>query len=544
MGSKESLSIAPFFALFGVNELSLSLGLLPWFVLFTIAIYGLTRLCGGGRAAIIAAFLSATAPAYLQYHEMMPLGGYPETLALGTVLLWLALRVVYRPLSPAAQTAHLVAIGAVGGLAFWTNWLVLPYFVIVGLYLFLWNPFLLGRSASWLAIAAFVVGSLPFWAYNVKTHFATFHLLTHEAGLSEGSGRGADFYWVLTRGLPAVLGVRDFDGAFSYGVLGLALAALFVSGTLVALFRLRASWIELARGRVAHARPAAGLFLFALATAVIYTECRPTTLRLERYLVPFATLTIPLTAMAIDWLLERRRAFGGMILVSLVGLYAREVSDLHGHFAGTPVRFFCGRVDELSRYLVRSPIRFAYADYGDAMITTFLTRDRVVVTDYQNRRYPIDEENVDNPAVILYDERDGGAERTLRALDTEYERTRVAGYRIYWPIHYDGVARVPLSRERWKITATTDAEEADLMLDGDPLTRWSAASDESSHPALTLDLGRDETITGVYLGLGGQPVTAFAASWWRPRAMPSIRSSPKTRAGIFRSAFVPMDKCR
>jgi hypothetical protein len=70
--------------------------------------------------------------------------------------------------------------------------------------------------------------------------------------------------------------------------------------------------------------------------------------------VPFATATIPLTAMAIDWLLERRRAFGGMLLVSLVGLYAREVFDLHGHFAGTPVRFFCERVDELSRYLVRS----------------------------------------------------------------------------------------------------------------------------------------------------------------------------------------------
>ena len=61
------------------------------------------------------------------------------------------------------------------------------------------------------------------------------------------------------------------------------------------------------------------------------------------------------------------------------------------------------------------------------MITTFLTRDRVVVTDYQNRRYPIDEENVDNPAVILYDERDGGAERTLRALDTEYEKPEWPG---------------------------------------------------------------------------------------------------------------------
>jgi hypothetical protein len=509
MGSTESLSIAPFFAIFGVNELSLSLGLLPWFVLFTIAVYELTRLCGGERAAIIAALLSAAAPAYLQYHEMMPLGGYPETLALGTLLLWLTLRVVHRPLSPELQSAHLVAIGAIGGFAFWTNWLVLPYFVVAGLYLVLWDPRLFRRSSAWVAVAAFLAGSLPFWVYNVENRFATFRLLTHEAVLSGSAGRGADFYWVLTRGLPAVLGVRDFDGTFSYGALGLVLAGLVLGGTVAALVNLRASWFELARGRVARARPGAALFLFVAVTTVIYTECRPTTLRLERYLVPLATATIPLTAMALDWLLARHRALGGLLLISLLGLYAREVVDLHSYFAGTPVRFFCGRVDELSRYLMRSPIRFAYAEYGDAMITTFLTRDRVVVTDYQNRRYPIDEQKVENPAVILYEQREGGAEQTLRALDTNFRRKLVAGYWIYWPIHYDGVARAPLGREGWKISATTDAEDANLMLDGDPLTRWSATASESSHPALTLDLGRSETVSGVYLSLGGKPVTAF-----------------------------------
>jgi hypothetical protein len=365
------------------------------------------------------------------------------------------------------------------------------------------------RSTAWVAVAAFLAGSLPFWVYNVENRFATFRLLTHEAALSGSAGRGADLYWVLARGLPAVLGVREFDGAFAYGALGLALAALALGGTVAALVNLRASWIELACGRVARARPAACLFLFVAVTAVIYTECRPTTLRLERYLVPFASATIPLTAMAIDWLLARRRALGALLLVSLLGLYAREVVDLHWRFGGTPVRFFCGRVDELSRYLVRSPIRFAYAEYGDAMITTFLARDRVVVTDYQNRRYPIDEEKVENPAIILYDERDGGAEGTLQSLDTEYERTRVAGYRIYWPIHYDGVPRSPLRREGWKTWATTDAEDVELILDGDPLTRWSAAASASSHPALTLDLGRSETVSGIYLALGGQPVTAF-----------------------------------
>src|SRR5438270_12610172 len=92
MGSTESLSIAPCFALFGVNEFSLSIGLLPWFVLFTLAVYALVRECASERAAVLAALFSALAPGYLEYHEMMPLGGYPETLALGTWLLVLMLR--------------------------------------------------------------------------------------------------------------------------------------------------------------------------------------------------------------------------------------------------------------------------------------------------------------------------------------------------------------------------------------------------------------------------------------------------------------------
>ena len=221
--------------------------------------------------------------------------------------------------------------------------------------------------------------------------------------------------------------------------------------------------------------------------------------------------------MAIDWLLERRRAIGALVLALVLVLYAREVLELHRHFVEAPMRFFAGRVDELSTYLMHSPIRFAYAEYGDAMITTFLAHDRVVITDYQNRRYPIDEEKVENPAVILCDKRDSGAERTLRTLDTEFGKARVAGYRIYWPIHYDGVRRAPLARERWKISATTDAEDADLVLDGDPLTRWSVPP-TAFRPALTLDLGRSETITGIYLG-GQQPTTAFpVACSLRPRA--------------------------
>jgi len=515
MGSTESLSIAPFFALFGVNEFALSIGLVPWFVLFTVAVYKLTRLCGGERAAVIAALLSAVAPAYLEYHEMMPLGGYPETLALGTWLLVLTLALVYRPLAERAQAAHRVAIGAIAGFAFWTNWLVLPYFVVAGLYLVLWDWRMLRRPATWLAITAFFVASLPFWAYNLRHGFGTFHLLTHEAALAGATGRGADLYWVLTRGLPNVLGVRELTGEFSAGAPGLALATLAAAGAGAALVALRGSWLDLVRGRVARMSPVASLFLFALVTVVVYTECRPTTLRLERYLVPFATATIPLSALAVEWLLERKRALGLSVLGLALALYGREVLELHRDFVKMPARFFAGPVEELSKYLLQSPIRFAYADYGDAMITTFLTRDRVIVTDYQNRRYPIDEERIENPAVILHDDSGSGAETTLASLDADFTVADVRGYRIYWPIRYDGVPRAPLSRDRWKISANTAPDDADLVLDGDPETAWSVPP-AASRPALTVDLGRTETITGVYLALGGRPREAF--HWLRVEA--------------------------
>ena len=55
-------------------------------------------------------------------------------LALGTSLLWLTLRLVYRSLPRRTQATHLVAIGAIAGFAFWTNWLILPYFVVAGVY--------------------------------------------------------------------------------------------------------------------------------------------------------------------------------------------------------------------------------------------------------------------------------------------------------------------------------------------------------------------------------------------------------------------------
>ncbi len=120
-----------------MSDATLSMGLLPWYVLFAVALYLVTRRCGGPLAGAIAAWLLAFAPPYVQYQQIMPRGDYPETLAFGTILLWLALRVTHDDLAPAVERKCLLAIAFVAGLAFWTNWLVFPYFAVVGVYLLL-----------------------------------------------------------------------------------------------------------------------------------------------------------------------------------------------------------------------------------------------------------------------------------------------------------------------------------------------------------------------------------------------------------------------
>jgi F5/8 type C domain len=274
------------------------------------------------------------------------------------------------------------------------------------------------------------------------------------------------------------------------------------------LVGLRPSLRALLGGRVRDTDPRLALVLLGIATIAIYAVSIPAQVHQLRYFLPLASATMPLIAIGVARI-DRRTVWFLGVLAGLSLFYGVQAVDFGRRLASERGRNSAGSVERLRDFLTRDAIRFAYAGWGDAMITTYLTDERTIVTDYQERTYPLAEVAFRDPAIILRDAQGTSAEGTLRSLDTKYERARVAGYRVYWPIHYDGVARAALGREGWKISATTDAEDADLMLDGDLLTRWSAAADESSHPSLRLDLGRDQTISGVYLDLGGQPNAAF-----------------------------------
>jgi hypothetical protein len=205
--------------------------------------------------------------------------------------------------------------------------------------------------------------------------------------------------------------------------------------------------------------------------------------------------------------MEQSRLLGTVVLSGLILLYGAQIFALGVGFQRSSERPGAGRVDQLAPALLQSGIRFGYADYGDATITTYLTRDRVVLTDYPAARYPLEEVDFRNPALIV---RDGAldANTTLGALNAQASLIPGPGYTIYWPIRYDGVPRAPLPRGGWRVSASVEDAAAPQVLDGDLWTYWSVRAKTRS-PSITLDLGRAETVTGVFLEGGERDHDGF-----------------------------------
>jgi hypothetical protein len=500
IGSLEALMVAPFFAAFGVRDLTLSAGLLPWTVVFACAVFAVTRRCGGERAALWALLFCALAPADVLYFQVTARGGYPGTLALGTTLLWLTMRVTWEPLTARARALHTIACGAVAGIGFWANQLILPYLVVCGGVLLAADPRLPLRPSAWAALLAFFLGSAPFWVFNWRHGLPTFEL----ASVPDRPPPLETLLWALAIGVPNVLGVRDLHGEWTFGWVGRLLATAALAATLAASAALSTCWRALLRSRVVKAGPVMALWFLIVATVAIYVAVLPSRYQIGRYLLPVASASIPLIALGVSWLAGRRPIVGSLVGVLLTLFYGAVAVRVAHDFRTARGRYTAGPIESLAAHLEERGIRFGYADYSEAAITTYFTQERVILSDYQERYFPLSEIAFRDPALVLTH---GDAGPTLRALDARFSESRIPGYRVYWPIGYDGVPRAPLRRDGWHVTATVANEEAPLVLDDDPWSYWSVPP--GTLAALTLDLGSERTVSGVYLALGERKSDAF-----------------------------------
>ncbi|MDA1043750.1 MAG: discoidin domain-containing protein [Verrucomicrobia bacterium] len=137
MGSLEAYVAALMFKIFGVSATALALSPILFACGWIAAMYLLFRELYGGNQRVAMAAALATALTSLNglWYTLASYGGYPEYLLMGTLFLWISVRMVFRPLTQRAVWTHATGLGITAALGMWTQMESTVYFITGGVLL-------------------------------------------------------------------------------------------------------------------------------------------------------------------------------------------------------------------------------------------------------------------------------------------------------------------------------------------------------------------------------------------------------------------------
>jgi 4-amino-4-deoxy-L-arabinose transferase-like glycosyltransferase len=352
MGSLEAILSAPWIALLGPTSLALHLTPMLFGLASIAAMYALAARLFSPQVGLATAALLALGPPFFIVLGMRALGGYPETLFIGTLAVLLALRGPRPGLRGLWEAAML---GLLAGLGLWTDPLVLPY--LLAACAILWwqrRTDLWGRNGVALAVGL-ALGAAPAIVYNIMHRGVTITTILGFTLLGARSHPSA-----AHAGLPlslvqeALVSLPILAGGFLAGehVNGVSMAEFWwsanthpvayaldlllvaISSGLLATLAIPVAW----RWRCLRARRAdrgiAVLLLVLIAYAGAFALCsEPGIATAPRYLFPLYT-GVPLLVGAAARLLKRVRTARGPLLARTVALGALAVL-LAWNLAGT-----------------------------------------------------------------------------------------------------------------------------------------------------------------------------------------------------------------
>ncbi|HZB23497.1 MAG TPA: glycosyltransferase family 39 protein [Gaiellaceae bacterium] len=363
-GTLESAVAAVVFAVFGSSVLTLKLTSLALFALAGVLTWRVGLRTVGHRAALAGAALMWVWPAYLVWWTTKARAFYAMGLVLGLVVFLFALRLRERD-----SRLDAAALGAALGLGWWTT----PGVLVLALPALLWVAWRRPRAFRLVpfAVPGFVVGVLPWVAWNVRNGWLSLDLSPVAAAESTFGGRLVDLFRYV---LPTWLGVRvPFSLDWTLGaVLGWVIVVAALAALVLLVVR-RPSGVE-------PLLVAAVLFPFLYALSKFtYYVAEP------RYVVYFAPIPALLLGRVLVTPLRAAVAFGAALALTVAGLVEMErTGEFHPSAQDVPVP---ARLDPVLHLLEAERQRYALANYWIAYRLTFESDERVIATSTGFVRY-------------------------------------------------------------------------------------------------------------------------------------------------------------
>jgi len=489
MGSTAAYLVAGLFHLFGASTFTLRLGSIIFFTLFMISVYLLTSLLYSKPLALASLILLSLGSDSMLTTELHSIGGYPETLFFGALVLLLA---SWLALSPGRETSryprqwrYLVygCWGLAAGLGLWSNLLIIPIVLVAALLL------LVGCWREWRTWAfpclllGLVIGAFPLIYYNLTAlpgqDSWSVLLYIHEVAKVYHLPVINRFKGAFLVSLPIITGVNPscpvisgqhigFSGPdasrcfVEYAAWGMGFTLLWLIASVLAiaaLWKLRPRtegqvWSDVERQTsVRHfARlvllGSAGLtmFLYAISpNAALYLQSN------DRYLIGLL-ITVPAVISPL-WPGALTAARGARIIVAakamvllLIGLVF--LSGTIGIFQALPIAQNVDQQQEaLIHDLLHSHVTRIYSDYWTCDRVTFQSNEQIIcaVVDAQGHPIAIQNRYAAYMAIVQADQHaayvlPAGSSmaaafaRKITQQDVRYQHLTFDGYEIYVPV--------------------------------------------------------------------------------------------------------------
>ena len=386
-GVPESYVAAPLFYLFGISRRVLDVVPALGTLALALAVYRTGAVLFGRTAGLLGILFTTVVAGYVAANYTLARSYYIEHLLVGQIVLLGAALWLARPLTEPQRCRVAIAMGLAGGLGLYFNFQVVDALVPAVAALVLVDPRLPFRRAAWLGVGAFLLGSLPFWVYNLTHDWATVATGARFQGRFSGAEAARILAFEL---LPVVLGVRAGADQPAHLPGPLAWTIPVVVGGALLLLLVR---VVLGIGRLRRDPARAGEALLLLGIAVtLGVVWYGGYVRVPRYLLPVVPL-LALTLARAAQLTWRVTRIGTVVWVAayLLAVGLDLAPDITALSPAAQARYRREReaVARLFAALREKDLRKAYAfDYWLAPRLTFDARTDIIVAEPFNDRHP------------------------------------------------------------------------------------------------------------------------------------------------------------
>ncbi|MGC1404388.1 MAG: discoidin domain-containing protein, partial [Thermodesulfobacteriota bacterium] len=443
-------------------------------------------------------------PLYLSIIGLLATGGHVEACAFSAFILLSISLLVFRPSINSVALACL--IGIIAGLAWWSSLLSAPFLLAGVLGLTIARPRLLLGRIPWMGLAGFLIGSSPFWLWELLHDFSTF-------GFFEGHGVG--IFKQLWSGLYMVLRFsffQSFLGDWWDGHSVLPSVPSFLAWTVFILIYLPAFFLSLLiifqwfRRIVSLRNPFEGPKDLVVVTFWILILAFSTSEQGANGSLRYSlSLYVPFTILLALWLgkvFRFRMTLGVATLIGLLGFNLFLHHLFLDEFKNLPLR----PVDKLITALKNRGIRYAYADNRISQVLTFESGEKIICADYYGQRNfnylrAVDAAPAKEVAIVTHQKLGNPYPETmaaaLRLLGGSFKRVEV-GDDVFWCDFKEPTENLrSLPPQDWRITASQGHGQVGLIKDRDILTGWKILKKAADF--LAVDLGQPKRLARISL---------------------------------------------